>query len=127
MVTIKIGGESLDEDLHRIDSVIAVVGSGERVAVDVYGRFDLETAIRYARNLVRYAGMRRDRDWLQFDCALSYGLAEYLRTRTMLTAHDWSWWRVVPHGGHQMSLNIAAGLGLNNNGIASTYPSGSVV
>jgi len=33
-----------------------------------------------ARNLIRYGGMRRDRDWLQFDCALSYGLVEYLRT-----------------------------------------------
>ena len=27
-----------------------------------------------ARNLLRYGGMRSDRDWLQFDCALSYGL-----------------------------------------------------
>jgi L-alanine-DL-glutamate epimerase-like enolase superfamily enzyme len=27
-----------------------------------------------ARNLVRHGGMRPDRDWLQFDCALSYGL-----------------------------------------------------
>jgi hypothetical protein len=33
-----------------------------------------------ARNLVRYAGMRPDRDWLQFDCALGYGLVEYMRT-----------------------------------------------
>jgi L-alanine-DL-glutamate epimerase-like enolase superfamily enzyme len=30
-----------------------------------------------ARNLIRYGGMRPDRDWLQFDCALSYGLCEY--------------------------------------------------
>ena len=28
-----------------------------------------------ARNLLRYGGMRPDRDWLQFDCALSYGLS----------------------------------------------------
>jgi L-alanine-DL-glutamate epimerase-like enolase superfamily enzyme len=33
-----------------------------------------------ARNLLRHGGMRPDRDWLQFDCALSYGLVEYLRT-----------------------------------------------
>ena len=33
-----------------------------------------------ARNLIRYGGMRPDRDWLQFDCALSYGLCEYQRT-----------------------------------------------
>ena len=40
-----------------------------------------------ARNLIRYAGMRPDRDWLQFDCALSYGLVEYLRTLDMLKEH----------------------------------------
>jgi hypothetical protein len=33
-----------------------------------------------ARNLVRYGGMRPDRDVLQFDCAWSYGLVEYIRT-----------------------------------------------
>ncbi len=30
----------------------------------------------------------------------------------MLKDHGWSWKRCVPHGGHQMSLAIAAGLGL---------------
>ena len=63
-----------------------------------------------ARNLIRYAGMRPDRDVLQFDCALSYGLVEYMRTLDMLAETGWSTRRVVPHGGHQMSLNIAAGL-----------------
>jgi L-alanine-DL-glutamate epimerase-like enolase superfamily enzyme len=72
-----------------------------------------------ARNLVRHAGMRPDRDVLQFDCALSYGLVEYLRTLEMLDEHGWSPRRVVPHGGHQMSLNIAAGLGLGGN---ESYP-----
>jgi L-alanine-DL-glutamate epimerase-like enolase superfamily enzyme len=72
-----------------------------------------------ARNLVRYAGMNRQRDYLQFDCALSYGLVEYLRTLEMLKQHGWSWRRVVPHGGHQLSLNIAAGLGLGGN---ESYP-----
>src|SRR5271156_5972353 len=65
-----------------------------------------------ARNLLRYGGMRPDRDWLQFDCALSYGLCEYQRTLDVLKAHGWSPSRCIPHGGHQMSLNIAAGLGL---------------
>jgi L-alanine-DL-glutamate epimerase-like enolase superfamily enzyme len=72
-----------------------------------------------ARNLIRYGGMRRDRDWLQFDCALSYGLVEYLRTLKMLDQYGWSSRRVVPHGGHQMSLNIAAGLHLGGN---ESYP-----
>jgi L-alanine-DL-glutamate epimerase-like enolase superfamily enzyme len=72
-----------------------------------------------ARNLIRYGGMRPDRDWLQFDCALSYGLVEYLRTLAMLRQHGWSPSRCIPHGGHQMSLNIAAGLGLGGN---ESYP-----
>jgi D(-)-tartrate dehydratase len=72
-----------------------------------------------ARNLIRHGGMRPDRDWLQFDCALSYGLCEYQRTLEVLKAHGWSPRRCVPHGGHQMSLNIAAGLGLGGN---ESYP-----
>ncbi len=72
-----------------------------------------------ARNLIRYAGMRPDRDILQFDCALSYGLIEYLRILEMLNGHGWMATRCIPHGGHQMSLNIAAGLGLGGN---ESYP-----
>lgn len=72
-----------------------------------------------ARNLLRYGGMRPDRDWLQFDCALSYGLVEYLRTLEVLKQFGWSPSRCIPHGGHQMSLNIAAGLGLGGN---ESYP-----
>ena len=165
VVKIKIGGESLADDLRRIEAVIKVVGSGKNLAVDANGRFDLQTAIEYARalkpyglfwyeeagdpldyalqaelayhydgpmatgenlfsmqdarNLIRHGGMRADRDWLQFDCALSYGLVEYLRTVDMLRQNAWSPRRCVPHGGHQMSLNIAAGLGLGGN---ESYP-----
>jgi L-alanine-DL-glutamate epimerase-like enolase superfamily enzyme len=72
-----------------------------------------------ARNLLRYGAMRPDRDWLQFDCALSYGLCEYLRTLRVLDEFGWSARRCIPHGGHQMSLNIAAGLGLGGN---ESYP-----
>jgi len=72
-----------------------------------------------ARNLLRYGGMRPNRDWLQFDCALSYGLCEYQRTLGVIEAAGWSRRRCVPHGGHQMSLNIAAGLGLGGN---ESYP-----
>lgn len=72
-----------------------------------------------ARNLARYGGMRPDRDWLQFDCALSYGLVEYLKILEVIEEYGWSSRRVVPHGGHQMSLNIAAGLHLGGN---ESYP-----
>jgi L-alanine-DL-glutamate epimerase-like enolase superfamily enzyme len=72
-----------------------------------------------ARNLLRYGGLRPDRDWLQFDCALSYGLCEYQRTLGVLSEMGWSPRRCIPHGGHQMSLAIAAGLGLGGN---ESYP-----
>jgi L-alanine-DL-glutamate epimerase-like enolase superfamily enzyme len=76
-------------------------------------------SLQDARNLIRYGGMRPDRDWLQFDCALSYGLVEYLKILGMLREEGWSSRRVIPHGGHQMSLNIAAGLHLGGN---ESYP-----
>jgi L-alanine-DL-glutamate epimerase-like enolase superfamily enzyme len=72
-----------------------------------------------ARTLLRYGGLHPERDFLQFDCALSYGLVEYLRTTKMLKENGWSLRRCVPHGGHQLSLNIAAGLGLGGN---ESYP-----
>lgn len=165
VVKMKIGGAPLSEDLRRIESVLKILKTPDQLAVDANGRFDLDTAIEYARalapyglrwyeeagdpldfelqarladyypgamatgenlfslqdarNLIRYAGMRPERDILQFDCALSYGLVEYLRTLGMLKEYGWSSTRCLPHGGHQMSLNIAAGLGLGGN---ESYP-----
>jgi L-alanine-DL-glutamate epimerase-like enolase superfamily enzyme len=76
-------------------------------------------SVHDARNLIRHGGLRPDRDVLQFDPALSYGLVEYLRTLDMLRQHGWSPRRCVPHGGHQFALNIAVGLGLGGN---ESYP-----
>jgi D(-)-tartrate dehydratase len=72
-----------------------------------------------ARNLARYGGMRPDRDWLQFDCALSYGLVEYLRILEAIGAEGFGPRNCIPHGGHQLSLNVAAGLKLGGN---ESYP-----
>ena len=165
VVKMKIGGESIDTDRRRIEAALTEIGPQNQLAVDANGRFDLETAIAYAkmlsqyplfwyeepgdpldyqlqaalgdfyagpmatgenlfshqdaRNLLRHGGMRPDRDWLQFDCALSYGLCEYQRTLEVVKAAGWSWSRCIPHGGHQMSLMIAAGLGLGGN---ESYP-----
>ena len=103
-------GDPLDYDLQaRLGETYAgPMATGENL-------FSMQDA----RNLIRYGGMRPDRDWLQFDCALSYGLVEYLRTLDMLKEHGWSPSRCIPHGGHQMSLAIAAGLGLGGN---ESYP-----
>jgi L-alanine-DL-glutamate epimerase-like enolase superfamily enzyme len=166
VVKMKIGGADLAEDLTRIEAVLEVLdGDGSRLAVDVNGRFDLNTALEYgraiepynlfwyeevgdpldyrlnailaeqyrgriatgenlfslqdARNLIRYAGLRPDRDVIQVDPALSYGLTEYLRVQQMLRDHGWSSRNCVPHGGHQFSLHIAAALKLGGN---ESYP-----
>jgi len=71
------------------------------------------------RNLLRHAGLRKDRDILQMDPVLSYGLVEYLRMLEVLDGMGWSRDRCIPHGGHQFALNIAAGLGLGGN---ESYP-----
>jgi L-alanine-DL-glutamate epimerase-like enolase superfamily enzyme len=103
-------GDPLDYELQArlADHYLKPMATGENL-------FSMQDA----RNLIRYGGMRSDRDFLQFDCALSYGLVEYLRTLDMLKGHGWSPRRCIPHGGHQMSLNIAAGLGLGGN---ESYP-----
>ncbi|MFE0172358.1 mandelate racemase/muconate lactonizing enzyme family protein [Streptomyces sp. NPDC059002] len=72
-----------------------------------------------ARNLLRYAGMRPDRDTIQIDPVLSYGLVEYRRILDLLDRHGWSSRRCVPHGGHQFSLHIAAAFKLGGN---ESYP-----
>ena len=71
------------------------------------------------RNLLRYGGLRPDRDWVQIDPALAYGLTEYLRFLDMAEAMGWSRRRFIPHGGHQLALNISAGLQL---GGSESYP-----
>jgi L-alanine-DL-glutamate epimerase-like enolase superfamily enzyme len=165
VVKMKIGGAPLSEDLRRVEAVLKILKGSDQLAVDANGRFDLRTAIAYAkalapyrlrwyeepgdpldfelqaklanhypgpmasgenlfsmqdaRNLIRYAQLRPDRDILQFDCALSYGLVEYLRILGVLKDYGWLPVRCIPHGGHQMSLNIAAGLGLGGN---ESYP-----
>ena len=72
-----------------------------------------------ARNLLRHAGLRPDRDVLQMDPVLAYGLVEYLRMQQALKEQGWSPRRCIPHGGHQFALNLAAGLGLGGN---ESYP-----
>lgn len=162
---MKIGGAPLEEDLHRIEAALQVVGEGGALMVDANGRFDIPTAIKYAEtiqpfmlkwyeepvdpldylslaavaeasqtpiatgenifslidslNLIRYGGLFPNRDYLQMDPVLSYGLVEYLRIIEMLREHGWSSRRCIPHGGHLFGVHIAAGLQLHGN---EAYP-----
>jgi D(-)-tartrate dehydratase len=70
-----------------------------------------------ARNLLRYGGLRSDRDVLQFDISLSYGVVEYLRILDDLAEHGWCRQRCAPHAGHLFAMHAVAGLGL---GLAET-------
>lgn len=71
------------------------------------------------RNLLRHGGLRADRDWLQPDPSLCYGLTECLRIIDLAQAMGWDRMRTVPHGGHQLGLHMAVGLGL---GGTESYP-----
>ncbi len=68
-----------------------------------------------ARNLLRYGGMRSDRDLLQFDVSLSYGIPEYLRIIDAVEKAGWKRTQLVPHAGHLFAANVVAGLGLGGH------------
>ena len=53
-VKMKVGGLPLDEDLRRLEAVLEVVGSGERLAVDANCKFAREEALAYARALAPF-------------------------------------------------------------------------
>src|SRR5581483_5052731 len=103
-------GDPLD---YRLNAVLAehykgALATGENLFSAIDGR-----------NLLRYGGMRPDRDWVQIDPALAYGLTEYLRFLDVAAELGWSRRRLIPHGGHQLALNMAAGLQL---GGSESYP-----
>ena len=166
VVKMKIGGAPIAEDRARIEAVLKEIGSEAQLAVDANGRFDLETAIAYAKMLRDYplfwyeeagdpARLRSCRRrwpnsirgrWRPARtcsairtratcCAMAAcgptatgcsstarcptGCANTSARSRCCRRCGWSPSRCIPHGGHQMSLNIAAGLGLGGN---ESYP-----
>jgi L-alanine-DL-glutamate epimerase-like enolase superfamily enzyme len=51
---MKIGGAPLAEDMGRIEAALDIAGDGSRLSVDANGRFDLATALVYAKALAPY-------------------------------------------------------------------------
>ncbi len=72
-----------------------------------------------AQNLLRHAGLRADRDILQMDPGLSYGLSEYRIMLNRAAAAGFSRAQCIPHGGHLINLHIVTALGL---GGCEAYP-----
>jgi len=84
------------------------IGTGE----NLFSTQDIE-------NLVRFGGMRPDRDIIQIDVPQSYGIVQFSRTLDMLQRHKWQRHSIFPHGGNQMTLAIVGGFGL---GGCEAYP-----
>lgn len=103
-------GDPLDYALHRAvtDRYDGAVATGENLF-----------SVPDVTNLVRYGGMRPNRDVFQMDPGLSYGLGEYMRMLDVLETHGFDRRFAFPHGGHLINLHVAAGLGL---GGCEAYP-----
>ena len=86
----------------------APIGTGE----NLFSTQDIE-------NLVRFGGLRQNRDILQIDVPQSYGIAQFARTLKRLDSLGWKRESVFPHGGNQMTLHIVGGFGL---GGCEAYP-----
>jgi len=54
LMKMKIGGAPLAEDMQRIEWALEIAGDGQNLAVDANGRFDLDTALAYARAMEKY-------------------------------------------------------------------------
>jgi D(-)-tartrate dehydratase len=158
LVKMKVGGMPVDDDCRRIEAVLKVLGSENRLAVDANGKFDLQEGLVYAKalkpfglawfeepchpldfalyaeivraydapvsggenlysiqdtvNFVRFGCLRPGRDLIQVDPPHCYGFVEYVRMLDTMKTMGWPRTSFYPHGGNQMSLAAAAGLGL---------------
>ena len=103
-------GDPLDFDLLRTirEAYSGPIATGENL-------FSLADA----RNLLRYGGLDPARDTIQIDPSLSYGVVEYARIIEDVRRAGWSPRRCIPHGGHQLTLHLAAALHLGGN---ESYP-----
>jgi D(-)-tartrate dehydratase len=72
-----------------------------------------------ARNLVRYGGLRPDRDYIQVDPLLAYGIDEYVRLFEL-----WPRKKFLPHAGHLFNAHCVAAFGL---GMAEAAPDASLI
>ena len=72
-----------------------------------------------AHNLLTYGGLRPDRDLIQIDPALSYGLVEYLKVVELGRSKAWPRSQFVPHAGHLLAYHAVAGLELGLHEIAA--------
>jgi L-alanine-DL-glutamate epimerase-like enolase superfamily enzyme len=106
-----------EEPCHPLDFALyaefaeaygAPIGTGENL-------YSIQDVV----NLAQFGGLVPGRDYLQVDPPQSYGIVEYVRMLDRLGAMGWARTSFYPHGGNQMSLALAAGLGLAGS---ESYP-----
>jgi D(-)-tartrate dehydratase len=103
-------GDPLDFALHK--ALAYQYANPIATAENLFSRQDVT-------NFALYGGLRPDKDWIQMDPALGYGLSEYLQTMEAIGTLGWTRRQQIPHGGHQLGLHMAAGLQL---GGTESYP-----
>jgi hypothetical protein len=81
VVKMKIGGAPIEEDRERIEAVLKEIGSEGQLAVDANGRFNLETAIAYAKMLREYPLFWYEEAGDPLDYALQAALGSFIRAR----------------------------------------------
>jgi L-alanine-DL-glutamate epimerase-like enolase superfamily enzyme len=114
-----LGIRWFEEPAHPVDyqgnaAFIEQYGNGVATGENLFSLEDF-------RNLVRHGGMRPGKDYIQTDIPQTYGIAMAERILKMIGEYGWSPTSVIPHGGHMMGLNQAAGLGL---GMCEAYRGG---
>ena len=72
-----------------------------------------------ARNLLRYGGLQPERDFVQIDPLLSYGVGEFCKILDAYRACGWGTKQFLPHAGHLFAAQCVAGLRL---GMAEAAP-----
>ena len=77
VVKMKIGGAPLADDLKRIEAVLQMLPAGCRLAVDANGRFELPTAVAYAKALREYDLFWYEEAGDPLDYELQAALAEH--------------------------------------------------
>ena len=70
-------------------------------------------------NLLTYGGLRPDKDMIQVDPALSYGMVEYANIIRLAEVGEWPRSQMVPHAGHLLAYHAVAGLQLGAYEIAA--------
>jgi L-alanine-DL-glutamate epimerase-like enolase superfamily enzyme len=76
-------------------------------------------SVQEVANMIRFGGLRPDRDVLQVDPPQAYGIATFARIVAMAEEAGFSRGQIWPHGGNQMSLAVVGGMGL---GGCESYP-----